>query len=161
VIDERAPQAELVEITRSVRLLFHRLRALGELVHASDGISVPMRGVLETLADRGPCTVPRMARLRPVSRQHIQRTVDALRAAGMVRLDPNPDHQRSPRVAMTSAGRAAYQRLQRRESGRFERLAEGISAKRLATTRSVLALLAARLDEQRSGHGAGETDETD
>lgn len=49
--------ATMADIVRSVRLVFHRLRAVGEALHAGDAITMPMRGVMESLSAGGAQTV--------------------------------------------------------------------------------------------------------
>jgi DNA-binding MarR family transcriptional regulator len=137
---------DVVAITRAVRRLFHQLKAYGTTLHADTDVTVPMRGVLETIVQKGPSTVPRMARMRPVSRQHIQRIVDELLERGLVRLDANPDHKRSSLVSLTQKGRATFHSMLASEIAAFDHLARGLSRGEIATARKVLQQLTTRLD---------------
>jgi DNA-binding MarR family transcriptional regulator len=138
------PEA-LVEMTRTVRRVFHQLKAVSTALHADIGITASVRGVLETIQREGPSTVPRMARMRPVSRQHIQRIVDELLERDLLRLDVNPDHKRSPLVSMTEKGRATFHTMAQRELALFSQLTDGLSQNEVAVTRKVLDQLQTRL----------------
>ena len=67
---------ELQLLFAEVVAMFHRLKLVATEIHREEGISAAMRGVLNELAQEGPATVPRIARRRPVSRQHIQTVVN-------------------------------------------------------------------------------------
>jgi DNA-binding MarR family transcriptional regulator len=68
-------------------------------------------GVLRSLMRDGPQTVPAMARARPISRQHCQTIVNALKAQGFVRLIANPAHKRSKLVEITAKGQAQVEAM--------------------------------------------------
>jgi DNA-binding MarR family transcriptional regulator len=59
--------------------------------------------VMSVMSD-GPRTVPAIARRLGLSRQGVQRVANDLRAEGLVELRTNPDHARSPLVALTPTG---------------------------------------------------------
>jgi MarR family len=61
-------------------------------------------GVLRGLRRHSAQTVPNMARMRPVSRQHIQELVNRLHATGLVEFEENPAHRRSHLVRLTLNG---------------------------------------------------------
>jgi DNA-binding MarR family transcriptional regulator len=65
-------------------------------------------GVMKSLVQEGPHTVPDIARARPISRQHCQTIVNHLAAKGLVEFLENPRHKRSPLVAMTKKGRKHF-----------------------------------------------------
>jgi DNA-binding MarR family transcriptional regulator len=136
-----------------VRQLFHQLKVIGTRLHADLGITIAMRGVLETIERHGPTSVPRMARMRPVSRQHIQRVVDELLERKLVRLETNPHHKLSPLVSMTDKGHAAFQAMSQRERPVFGQLARGLSADEVEITRRVLDQLRMRLTQMRAKQG--------
>ena len=89
-----------------VRLHYHALVRLAGALHGGLSVTPPMRAVLEFLQARGPTPVPRIARSRGVSRQHIQTIVNELLHEGLVELRDNPAHRRSCLVALTAAGDA-------------------------------------------------------
>ena len=136
---------EVNEITRAVRRLYNQLAAFGTALHADLAVTVSMRSVLEAIDRGGSITVPRVARLRSVSRQHIQRIVDDLLERNLVRLETNPDHKRSPLVSMTDEGRATFRTMAQRERVRLDRLSGGLSQKDLETARKILEQLSTRL----------------
>jgi DNA-binding MarR family transcriptional regulator len=113
----RAPDEPAFDaLGREVRRLFHQLRASAEAIHEEQGsLPIAQRAVLESLHRDGAATVPALARARPVSRQHIQALVNALREAGLVETRPNPAHRRSPLVALTPAGRRRFLAMRARE----------------------------------------------
>jgi len=129
----------LYPLTLYVRRLFHRLGHDVTALHSESGITAGMRAVLESVIAKGPQTVPEMARVRPVSRQHIQGLVNALLAEGLVETADNPAHRRSHLVCATDAGRAAYDRLGAREAAAFRKLPMGIAAAELNLAARVLA----------------------
>lgn len=128
----------------TVRRLFHALKAAGDTLHAASGISVAMRGVMESLAAEGPRTVPALARARPVSRQHIQVLVDQLTRGGLVETRPNPAHRRSVLIALTSKGEAEFAALGAREAKPMAALFVGLDPREVAIAHHVLATLRAR-----------------
>jgi DNA-binding MarR family transcriptional regulator len=80
----------------------------------------------------------------------VQRVVDDLIAAGQVQLAANPDHARSPLVALTGTGRATLAELVRRSDGDRRALLDeaGLTARELNQARAVLARLLAALRER-------------
>lgn len=95
--------------------LFHRLRHEAELIHGQGELSSGRRSVLRGLAEHGPQTVPTMARARPVSRQYMQRIVNALTADGLAEVVINPAHKRSSLIQITAEGRAQLNEMAARE----------------------------------------------
>ena len=99
--------ADVETLADEVRLHYHALVRLAGALHGARKVSAPMRAVLEFLHAHGPTPVPRIARSRGVSRQHIQTIVNELLDEGLVELRDNPAHRRSCLVALTAAGDAA------------------------------------------------------
>lgn len=110
--------------------LFHRLKQVSEEVHHLGELSGGMRGVLRNLAGE-PHTVPQLARMRPVSRQHIQTIVNSLKERGLVEMMENPAHKRSRLVGLTDAGRAFVARMNSTEGELLSALGIDISEARL------------------------------
>jgi len=108
-------------------LLFHALKQWAEALHQGLGLTAPMRAILELVLRKGPRPVPEMARLRGVSRQHIQQQVDALLERGLVERVENPAHKRSPRIGLTDKGRALVQNMRARELEVLGRMQVGVS----------------------------------
>ena len=153
--DKRRQVAELID---SVRSLFHLLREVGTAAHSEVAITASMRGVMESLSRSGPSTVSRMARSRPVSRQHIQRIVDELRARDLVRLEANPNHKRSPVVVLTDRGAHLFANMMRTEVDLMDRVASHLDMEEMRTAvaalshlKSALTRVAAGKSRRRSG----------
>jgi DNA-binding MarR family transcriptional regulator len=130
---------------RGLRGCFNRLKALANEMHADLGISASMRAVMETLAEEGGKPVPKIARTKGVSRQQIQVNVNALLKKRLVALTDNPAHKRSPLVALTENGRAAFSEMRRREASTLEYLAADFSADALDNASAILSKLNHRL----------------
>jgi len=128
--------------------LFHRLRAVAAAVHGEGELSAARRGVLTSLVKLGPQTVPQMAAVRPVSRQHIQTIVDSLAADGLVETVDNPAHKRSVLVRLTARGRTAVRDIARRESALLASLDVGVSAVEIDRAAAVLKRFRTRLEER-------------
>lgn len=119
----REVKAEKIEaLSREVRRLFHRLKAVGDQIHTNDEISTSHRAVLEGLYKFGPQSVPAMARARPVSRQHIQKLVNLLLKLNLVEQAPNPGHKASPIIKLTAKGAQHFERLIKKEKKLIEEM---------------------------------------
>jgi DNA-binding MarR family transcriptional regulator len=140
-----ADATAIVDIVRLVPQVFHRLRAVGDAIHWDLGVTTPMRGVLQSLFDEGPQTVPQMAAARPVSRQHIQTVVDALAKRGLAQTKSNPAHKKSSLVVLTEAGREMFVQMRMREQRILSDVLIGVDSSELKTTRETLAKLASQL----------------
>ncbi len=132
---------DLYQLIRHIRSCFHQLKALGDELHGDLGITVAMRAIMETLAEDGEQTVPQIARLKAVSRQHIQVNVDALAHKHLVSLRDNPGHQRSSFVTLTPKGRTTFAGMRQREGGVLEQVAARFTAKELKRASDILMTL--------------------
>ena len=112
---DKSKQGEFAKLIDEVRLLFHRLASIADQLHESDGIPASQRAVLELLSRKGARTVPQMASLRSVSRQHIQIIVNALLEKGLVTQKRNPTHKRSSLIDLTEQGHLLFHRIKQRE----------------------------------------------
>ena len=104
-------------ITRTIRECCHHLDALDDALRQDIGITAAMWTVLEILHERDAQTVPQIARLRNVTRQHIQALADKLLACGLVSMHENPNDRRSPLLRLTEQGEAVFGRMRARELG--------------------------------------------
>jgi len=141
--DKRAEA--MVELIVAVAETFFKLRAAGRRAGAVTAWGGGSWGLMRSLAQGGPQTVPQLARARPVARQRIQRLVDELAAAGLVELADNPHHRRSRLVRLTPRGAARHAEVTRRVREAAGRLAAGLQPAELEAARRVLAQLGARL----------------
>lgn len=96
-------------------LIGHGVAAL----HQNSDVSVDMRAVLESVIDGGPQTVPQMARVRPVTRQHIQGLVNALLDGGCVEYVANPADKRSNLISPTERGLQTFREMRARKNDAF------------------------------------------
>ena len=141
-IRSQAQDPPLDVLSREVVGLFHRLRAVAEELHADHGgLSAGHRGVLQSLHREGPHTVPALARMRPVSRQHIQLLVNDLLEQGLVRARPNPGHKRSPLLELTDKGRKRFEAMRQREHRALRQAGLPVSDKELLAAADVLRAL--------------------
>ncbi|MEL0107740.1 MAG: MarR family winged helix-turn-helix transcriptional regulator [Rhodospirillales bacterium] len=131
----------LYPLTVAVRSLFHKLGNAVTRLHDGVGVSGGMRAVLENVITKGPQTVPELARVRPVSRQHIQSHVNALLKENLVEYLDNPAHRRSKLVQATEKGREIFTDLREREAEALSRLSLDIPAEDLKAARTVLTVL--------------------
>jgi DNA-binding MarR family transcriptional regulator len=108
-------KAEAVaELMLQVAQCFFRLRAVGQKTGLITSWGGGAFGFLRSLALLGPLTVPRIAQMRPTSRQRMQRLADELAAEGLVGFIDNPKHRRSKLVRLTKKGAARYREMNAR-----------------------------------------------
>lgn len=98
----------LYDLVPAIAQAFFRMRALGMKEDAVTPSGRGAWGLMRSLADGGPQTVPALARQRPVSRQHIQKLADELAEQGLVEFVDNPVHRRSKLVQLTKKGARRY-----------------------------------------------------
>jgi len=103
----------MLEVTQ----FFFRIRAAGQRTGLITGWGGGAFGFMRSLALLGPLTVPQIARMRPTSRQRMQRLADELAAEGLVRFIDNPKHQRSKLVQLTRNGHERYREMNARFLG--------------------------------------------
>ena len=152
-----APEAHgqpLRQAILAVRRLFHLLAGTADRAHADLGITASMRAVMETLHERGPRTVPQVAREQDVSRQYIQVVVNGLLEGGLVECLDNPDHLRSPIVRLAPAGAKACEAIRRREARLLAELGKRIPAPDLKVTLKTLNALESGLSRQEARAGS-------
>jgi DNA-binding MarR family transcriptional regulator len=137
---------KVVALTQAVRGVFNRLKALGDELHGDLDVTTAMRAVMETLSDAGPMTVPQIAKLKGVTRQHIQLLADALVEGGFASVKENPAHRRSSLITLTEKGRRAFAKMRAREAPLIEELSGEFEAQELERATAVLTRLSARIE---------------
>ncbi len=106
---ESGGKAEAVtELMLEVAQCFFRIRALGQKTGLITSWGGGAFGFMRSLALLGPLTIPQIARMRPTSRQRMQRLADELAADGLVTFIDNPQHLRSKLVKLTPKGETQY-----------------------------------------------------
>src|SRR5947207_2858772 len=114
-----AKREAIADLMLEAAQFFFRLRAMGQKTGLITGWGGGAFGFMRSLALLGPLTVPQIARMRPTSRQRMQRLADELAAEGLVEFVDNPKHRRSKLVRLTRKGHAAYREM----SGRLLEIA--------------------------------------
>jgi DNA-binding MarR family transcriptional regulator len=106
--------AAIADLMLEVAQFFFRLRAMGQRAGLITSWGGGAFGFMRSLAVIGPLTVPQIAKMRPTSRQRMQRLADELAAEGLVAFIDNPRHRRSRLVRLTRKGEARYRALSAR-----------------------------------------------
>ena len=104
----------IADLMLEVAQFFFRIRAIGQRAGLITGWGGGAFGFMRSLALLGPLTVPQIARMRPTSRQRMQRLADELSAEGLVKFIDNPKHRRSKLVQLTRKGNERYRELNAR-----------------------------------------------
>ena len=147
---EELSQALKELLIETTMLHHHVAMASRSLVGASDLTNAQV-SVLRSVDGVGARTVPQLASERGVARQPVQRTVDELHEAGLVRLVENPRHKRSRLVEATPAGRRRLREMERRQNQWTRPLAEGLSVSTLRSASRLLRRVRERLQERARG----------
>jgi DNA-binding MarR family transcriptional regulator len=101
----------IADLILEVAQFYFRVRAAGQKAGFFTSWGAGAFGFMRSLALVGPLTVPEIARMRPTSRQRMQRLADDLAAEGLVEFIDNPRHRRSKLVRLTREGNRSYRRL--------------------------------------------------
>lgn len=112
IVDSKAEAVS--ELMLEVAQCFFKIRALGQRTGLITNWGGGAFGFMRSLALLGPLTVPQIARMRPTSRQRMQRLANELAAEGLVEFIDNPKHRRSKLVRLTRKGDARYRELEAR-----------------------------------------------
>src|SRR5215207_3774925 len=104
----------IAELMLEVAQCFFRVRAVGQKAGLITRWGGGAFGFMRSLALLGPLTVPQIARMRPTSRQRMQRLAGELSAEGLVKFIDNPKHRRSKLVQLTRKGNERYRELNSR-----------------------------------------------
>lgn len=92
-------------------------------------------------------TVPQIARSMGLTRQAVQRLVDAMHEDGLLVFQDNPDHKRARLITLSSLGESVYARLGEKQSVWAKGCSTGITRAELETTLSVLKRLSGVIDQ--------------
>ena len=133
------------KLIQEVVALHHRLKTAAQELHGGADNAAGKRGVVLTLT-KGPMTVPDMARLKGVSRQHVQVLVNELISEGRVELVDNPNHCRSKLVRLTDGGRRWVGEIQRRERGMSRVIWSGLDIGEMTAAAECLAKIRSAFD---------------
>jgi DNA-binding MarR family transcriptional regulator len=141
--------------------LFHQLKGVAERVHQRGRLTAGKRGILRGIHQLGPQTVPRMARARNVTRQHIQAMVNELIKEGLAEPAYNPAHKRSKLVQLTQAGNRYLDEISRREKALLSSLDLGLEEEDLQRAADVLSRIREALGRMDPNSSPAHTDRHD
>lgn len=85
-----------------------------------------------------PQTVPQIARAMGLTRQAVQRLVDAMYNDGFLEFQTNPDHKRARLIMLSQRGVKSYAQLDKKQIEWAKKCSAKLSKKELDTTLSVL-----------------------
>ena len=137
--------SELISITRT---LADTLKDTARDLHQENSLTVSERTILLDLRKHGSLTVPDLARLREVSRQFIQATVNPLLVEGVLKAQDNPAHRRSKLIALTEAGTQLIRQVMKKEGAFMADLAEDLEADEIRQASETVARVKSLLDRK-------------
>ena len=150
VMPERTPAGEAA--TDLILATFRangRLLAAGDRLAEAEGMTAARWQVLGALAlAERPLSVPQIARRMGLTRQSVHATAKRLIDDGLVELEPNSDHRRSPLARLTDRGEAVYDAIGARQATWVNELAAGVDLGDLETGARVLDELCRRLESK-------------
>lgn len=127
-------------------------RVNGSLLDAGDRLVAPLGltsarwQVIGAIALAGsPLTAPQIGAAMGITRQGVQKQLNALLSEGLIERRPNPKHERSVLYALSKAGKRIYSEAEKLQAGWAANLARGLSANDLKLIRRILEMLNKRL----------------
>jgi DNA-binding MarR family transcriptional regulator len=148
--------AALADVNAVTALVLSVFRAHGALIAFGDELVAPLGlssarwQVLGAIAlAEQPLTVPAIARAMGLSRQAVQKQVDQMLEQGLVRLEANREHRRSPLIALTALGQRRYRAAFRRWMPAARALARPHTLGAITNARLVLDAMLLSLTENR------------
>jgi DNA-binding MarR family transcriptional regulator len=118
-MDAEQLNVEMQKLVADVFETAGALRREGEEIAGLTGQTQARWQVMWTAA-AGTLTVAMIARRLGLARQSVQRTADVIVAEDLASFEPNPDHRRSPLLALTPSGRGVLDAIN--EAGRERNL---------------------------------------
>jgi DNA-binding MarR family transcriptional regulator len=138
----------LPEVFAVLGPLYRRVSRAVEDAEHIEGASIGVRAVLERLQLAGPEPVPAIASALVLSRQFVQRNVDAAAARGWVQPVPNPAHRRSVLIELTPEGERIIAAITAREQAVLRTVGGGLTAEDVDACLRVLRSLHATVVRQ-------------
>ena len=93
-----------------------------------------------------PQTVPQIARSMGLTRQAVQRLVDAMHEDELLLFHENPGHKRAKLISLSERGEEIFSKLYEKQSGWAINCSTGITKAELETTLSVLKRISDSID---------------
>jgi DNA-binding MarR family transcriptional regulator len=149
--DEAGKGAAVAELMLEVAQCFFRIRAFGQKEGFITGWGGGAFGFLRSLALLGPLTVPKIAQMRPTSRQRMQRLADDLAAEGLIEFVDNPKHLRSKLVQLTKKGARRYRELDARLVALGATMGQGIGEVEIRRTTAIVQQLGTEVSAKNGG----------
>lgn len=119
----------------------------GDRMGSEYGITSARWKVLGAVSLAGkPQTVPQIARSMGLTRQAVQRLVDAMHKDELLLFHDNPDHKRAKLISLSNRGQEVFSRLYDKQSGWAIDCSTGITEAELETTLSVLRRISGAMD---------------
>jgi len=119
----------------------------GDQITKEYGLTSARWKILGSIALSGsPLTVPRIAKTMGLTRQAIQRLVDAMHEDGLLDFQTNPDHKRAKLINLTNRGAQIYAMLDIKQAKWSNENADELSQKELDITLSVLKKITDQFD---------------
>lgn len=140
------------------KIMLETFRLNGALLAAGDRITEPFGltssrwQVLGAIWD-DPATVSDIARIMGLTRQSVQRTVNALERDGFVELVDNPSHKRARLVRITHKGHETLVLISRQQVVWANGLADGISPDDLQAALKVIRTIEQRINQTEVNNG--------
>ncbi|MGQ7286562.1 MarR family winged helix-turn-helix transcriptional regulator [Vreelandella venusta] len=135
------------EIVLEVFKLGGLLVSEGDQMGSEYGITSARWKVLGALYLAGePQTVPQIARSMGLTRQAVQRLVDAMREDKLLFFQDNPGHKRAKLISLSEFGKTVFLKLDEKQSGWAMKCSRGITKAELETTLSVLKRISDSID---------------
>lgn len=143
-----SPEGEtFTEVLFEVFRLYGRFLIEGDKLVQPFGLTTARWKVLGVISLASqPLTVPQIGRRIGLSRQNVQRLVDALEDDGFVECRGNPDHKRAKLVALTEKGMQQYAAIMREHIPWANQCADGMERGDLDHTLRVIRQLIGQLD---------------
>jgi DNA-binding MarR family transcriptional regulator len=142
------PRVLVTELILEAFRLNGRLLTSGDALVEDLGLTTARWQALGMVAASVPLPVAHIARNLGLTRQAVQRLINEMAAAGLVRLAPNPHHRRARLVVLTPRGRTAYDMAMQRQRPWAENLAAGLDPRAIAGATATLRAIRRRLEEQ-------------
>ena len=145
------------------RSLFHHMKLLAEDSFQEEAMSGGAKGILRDLAWMGPQSEENLAKLRPLSRIHIEEMIDPLISSGYIQRSGNIDDDLVPQLELTEKGRRFLRSSNKREMDILTAISLSISKEEMLTALDVLKSIRMSFSAdicKRMEEPAGETSQT-
>lgn len=135
-------------------LILETFRLNGALLAAGNRLTKPMGmtsarwQVMGAIDEFGaPLTVAQIARRMGLARQGVQRIVNDLEGQGLVALQANLDHKRSPLVTISIEGAKVMQKIALAQAAWVNELVDGLSERRVRDALTLMETIRERTEQ--------------